>query len=318
MGQKDYAQNDYFKDNTRFADICNGIIYQGKDIVKPEELQEVEADIVYYDEKEQLHKIIPDKVRIWKGICISIIALENQTKVDYSMVLRIMKIEALTYYKQWLEREKEYRRKVILKTGENFEWNLLGKEIKLLPVIVLVIYLGTEKSWDGAKCLYDMLNIDKTLEPYITNYKINIFDYHEYEDFSCFKTENRLIFETLACTENKRKLKRIFEQKCNEYKKLDRNTLMLLCDLIGFKNKKMIKERIMEGKEMCKALEDIENDARKEGMEEGLKEGMAEGLTRAIKNLMESLNISVVRAMEILKMSEEEQGKYMALLEMDK
>ena len=30
MGQKDLAQNDYLNDNVRFADMCNGIIFQGE------------------------------------------------------------------------------------------------------------------------------------------------------------------------------------------------------------------------------------------------------------------------------------------------
>ena len=39
MGQKDYAQNDYFKDKVRFADVCNGILYHGQLVIQPEELQ---------------------------------------------------------------------------------------------------------------------------------------------------------------------------------------------------------------------------------------------------------------------------------------
>ena len=317
MGQKDYAQNDYFKDKVRFADICNGIIYHGKDIVKPEELQELDTDIVYYDEKEQLHKIIPDKIRMWKGICISIISLESQTKVDYSMVLRTMKEEMLFYYKQWIDQEREARRKGILKKGEKYEWSQVGKAAKLVPIVVIVIYFGTDKIWDGAKCLYDMLNIDKDMEPYITNYKMNLFDYHEHEDFSFFKTENRLFFETLACADSKRKIKKIFEEKRNEYKNLDENTLMLLCDLMGLKNKQIVKEKIKEDKELCKAIEELENDARKEGIEEGIKEGKTEGFIIAINNLMESLKISEVQAMDLLKLPETEKGKYMTLLKMN-
>ena len=30
MGQKDLAQNDYFNDENRFADMCNGILFHGK------------------------------------------------------------------------------------------------------------------------------------------------------------------------------------------------------------------------------------------------------------------------------------------------
>ena len=45
MGQKDLAQNDYYSDKVRFADACNGILFQGKQLIKPEELEEVDAEI---------------------------------------------------------------------------------------------------------------------------------------------------------------------------------------------------------------------------------------------------------------------------------
>ena len=110
MGQKDYAQNDYFNDKVRFADVCNGILFQGKDYVRPEDLQEMNPDIVYQDkDKEKLRKTIPDKMCFWKGIYLSVLALENQSMVDYSMVFRTMKTEALSYEKQWRALEREHR-----------------------------------------------------------------------------------------------------------------------------------------------------------------------------------------------------------------
>ena len=59
MGQKDLAQSDYFNDKVRFADACNGILFQGKEIIRPEELQEPDAEMVYREE-EKRRKIIPD------------------------------------------------------------------------------------------------------------------------------------------------------------------------------------------------------------------------------------------------------------------
>ena len=92
---------------------------------------------------------------------------------------------------------------------------------------------------------------------------------------------------------------------------------MLLCDLMGLKNKQIVKEKIKEDKELCKAIEELENDARKEGIEEGIKEGKTEGFIIAINNLMESLKISEVQAMDLLKLPEAEKGKYMTLLKMN-
>ncbi len=218
MGQKDYAQNDYFKDKVRFADVCNGILYHGQPVIRPEELQEMDSDIVYYDGKNALHKLIPDKVMTWKGLCTGIAGIESQTNVDYHMLFRVMKAESLSYARQWSELEKAYRRESKLTEHEVFEWSSLGKESRFVPIIMLVIYFGTDKEWDGARCLYDMLNISEELKPYVNNYNMNLFDY--------------------------------------EYENLDMTTKLLIFDLLGFREDEFLKKRIKEGVHMCKAIED--------------------------------------------------------------
>lgn len=300
MGQRDLAQNDYLNDKTRFADMCNGILFQGKEVVRPEELQEADTSIIYYDGKEQLKKIIPDKMCIWRGVLISVLGLEAQTKVDYGMVLRNMKADALSYQKQWIEKEKEYRRKGILKEGEIFSWSEPGKESRLVPVIMIVVYFGTDKAWDGARCLYDMLDFDKELEPYITNYKLNIFDYHDYDDFSFFKTENRLVFETLSCSDNKKEMKAFLISKAEEYDKLDMDTKMLICDLIGLKNNIKVKEKIKGGAKMCKAIREWEEEAVERGIEQGMKD--------SIQKLVKNLSVTMDEAMDILEIPTKERA----------
>ena len=74
----------------------------------------------------------------------------------------------------------------------------MKKEWRFEPIITLVIYLGKEGEWDGAKSLYELVEPDESLYPYVNNYRLNLYDYHEYEDFSIFKTENRVLFEILS------------------------------------------------------------------------------------------------------------------------
>jgi len=64
MGDKDKAQKDFFDDNKRFADLYNGIMFQGKPIIKAVELEEADPNIVYWAEKKHA-EIIPDKVKKW-------------------------------------------------------------------------------------------------------------------------------------------------------------------------------------------------------------------------------------------------------------
>ena len=293
MGQKDLAQNDYFKDKRRFADVCNGILFQGREVIRPEELQEKEADIIFYNPQEQLREIIADEVMIWNGICINIVGIESQTKVDYSMVFRLMKEEALSYDRQWNDNAKEWTHSRETIKEVNYAWSPEGKEARFCPVILLVIYFGIDKKWDGARCLYDMLDMNKDVEPYISNYKMNLFDFHDCNDFSVFKTENRLLFETLASCNTKKEMYAFML------------TTKLMCDLLGLKHDKILKKMAKEGISMCRAMEELMEDAREEGREQGREEI----LSAVVNNLMNSLHVSMEKAKELLKISEMELGK---------
>ena len=301
MGQKDLAQNDYYNDKVRFADVCNGILFQGKDMIKPEELEETDADIVYREEEGKLRKVIPDKVRRWKGVYIAVLSMENQSKVDYHMVLRAMKSEAVYYERQWKEREQEYKRLGFLHEKAQLCWS--GKEERFVPIITIVIYYGIEGEWDGAKCLYDMLDIDKELEPFVTNYKLNLFDYHECKDFSVFKTENREMFELLSCAGDRKKMNQLLTENQGRYNRLTQETAQMICDMAGIKRQRIqVMDEEKEEIDMCKAWDEQEEWGRKKGIAE------------AVSKIMDSLKITALEAMDILKIEKEEQEEYLELM----
>lgn len=308
MGQKDLAQNNYFKDKRRFADVCNGILFQGREVIRPEELQEKESGIIFYNSKDQLSEIIADTVMMWNGMCINLLGIESQTKVDYSMVFRLMKEEALSYDKQWNDNAGEWARSRESTREVNYAWSAEGKEARFTPVILLVIYFGIDKKWDGARSLYDMLNMNKDVEPYISNYKMNLFDFHECSDFSVFKTENRLLFETLANCKTKKQMYKFMKAHEDEYEKWDVLTTKLMCDLLGLKHEKILK-KIEEGVGMCRAMEELLEDAREMGIEVGKEIGKEETLSTLLNNLMSSMHVSVEKAKELLKITEIESGK---------
>ena len=230
MGQRDLAQNDYLNYRYRFADICNGILFGGDTIVRPEELRECSEDIVYHEGNGR-RKIIPDKVRLWNGLYLAVVSVENQTMVDYSMVFRMMKEEAVSYERQWNERERELR--LAGRLGEKTHLCWKGKGEIFIPVVPIVIYYGTDKLWDGATCLYDMLDMNEALAPYITNYRLNLFDYHNCKDLSVFKTENRELFEVLSCAKSEEAMDTLVHQNEERYKELAYDAAQTICDIAG-------------------------------------------------------------------------------------
>ena len=295
MGQKDYAQNDYFNDKVRFADICNGVLFHGSELIKPEDLQEMNPDIIYRDnEKKKLRKNIPDKMCMWKGIYISVLALENQSLVDYSMVFRAMKTEAISYEKQFKVMEREYCHQGLIGEKENLAWNVLAKDVRFVPVILIVIYYGMEKIWDGAKCLHDMLNIKEELKPYVTNYKMNLFDYHDYEDFAFFKTDNRVVFEMLSCAKDEKKMDELIRVNRDRYRYLSADVVEFIFLLTGIDLGKLEIVENHEGMEvldMCKAWDDHWKSGEKAGIMIGEERGIEVFVKDKIMDGMEESSI---------------------------
>ena len=180
------------------------------------------------------------------------------------------------------------------------------KEEKFVPVITIVIYYGTDEKWNGAKCLYDMLEINKELEPFVSNYRLNLFDYHNCEDFSIFKTENRILFELLSTARDKKAMKQLLNKNRERYNKVDSNVMRTMFDIIGIKYKVSEKNNEEGDGDMCKAIE--------EWAEEERTAGKFEGTAEALRNIMDSLKITASEAMDILKIAKEEQAEYMKLI----
>lgn len=307
MGKKDLWQSDYFESNRRFADMCNGALFGGKDLIKPEDLKAEDSTIVNHLINNDAVKVICDKVKKWNGIDLAIVIIENQSYVDFRMVLRAMQDEILAY-----ERQRKEAFEKAKKEGYQFQSNELlsgmKREQKFIPVITLILYLGTEDKWDGAKTLYELLEIGEDIKPLVSNYKLNIFDYHEYGDFSIFKTENRLLFEVLSHSRDKNCVIEILQKASEEYE-VDRDTASAILGMIGVNVDLDNIKSENNGKDiydMCKAVEDIKNDARSEGIEQGIKVN----ISKNIQSLMKNLNFTLEQAMDALDIPEGDRKKF--------
>lgn len=228
MGEMDLKHNEYFESNIRFADAYNGILFGGKQIIKPEELKESDSVFVQLFEKK--------------------------------------------------------------------------KEWKFAPVVPLVIYLGKEQ-WDAASTLYELTDIEDILKPFINNYRLNLYDYHNETDFTKFKTENKYLFKLLYYSDDKEKIKQILNDVYNDdslsiyVDKILLNTIGVSFDLETIIEIKNGKERV----KMIKALEDIRNEGKAEGMDIGYLKALKEN----VDSLMKSLNITLEQALDTLNIDNE-------------
>lgn len=269
MGKSDEYFYTYLDDNNRFADQVNGALFQGKQVVKPDELEPADAQMIYLGREagvKENFKTIADKARMWKGRLIHILLVEQQTHVDYRMVLRNMLSESLNYHRQWKQKKASHKEGEDLKLGTDEFFSGMKKDEKFVPVVTLVVYCGADHSWDGARCLYDLLDIDDEMKAFVTNYRLNLYDCHEHDTFDEYHTGLRQLFETVRYGKDKKQLKRVMEENKEAYNNIDRDTRELLEVVANIKISEEYK--VMKGKEerfkMCKAFEDYKLEGKQE------------------------------------------------------
>lgn len=101
MGKKDIGLKTYLQDTARYADLWNGGVFQGRQIVKAEELR-ASSPVHVWTEQDKALERQGDLVmkQHYNGQRFVVLALENQERTDYAMPARVMIQEALEYDRQ--------------------------------------------------------------------------------------------------------------------------------------------------------------------------------------------------------------------------
>ena len=280
MGKKDITLKDYFSDSTRYADLLNGSVFQGKQMICAGELQDADTAQAKSDALAVLERTNDIAMKQMKdGSIFAVWVVANQEKVDYSMPARVMMQEALAYDKQLKEMKRENKDKEqenpFADSGEFL--SKIRKWDRLYPVVTLVVYWG-EEQWQGAKSLHDMIRFgeDKALadalRKLIPEYPLHFLNLSEVHDYRKFHSEIRTLFELY----DKRNDKEAFYSYLNHNdrgRKMDEETAWALSKMLNMDVTKLQRnENQEEGGEsgmMCKAIEDLIEDGRAEGKAEG-------------------------------------------------
>ena len=302
MGTKDVCQSNYLDDPVRFADQVNGALFGGRQVVMARELEETDPVAVYQRQEgsgRKNYRVMADKTYIWKEKLIRIITVENQNYVDYRMVLRNMLSESIGYHKQWRRLRAQHEQRGDL-TGSTDEYlSGMKKDEKFFPIITLVVYFGTEHTWDGAKSLYELLYLDDEMKPYVSDYKLNLYDCMAHESFAEYRTGLRQVFETVRYGKDKKKLKKIMEESAEAYSSIDSATREMIEVMANVKITEEYGHTVHENGveerryDMCQAILDM--------IEDGRMEGKIQGMIDAITELLEDLGQIPQRVMELIQ-----------------
>jgi hypothetical protein len=286
MGEKDISEKSLEECNDVFADIVNVLLFNGEQVVSPDELSEA-TPYSNYSANGKIRNQERDVFKYWNNtqIRVAALGLENQTTDDDDMPLRIINYDASAYRAQLKQ----------------------GNKNKRYPVVSLVLYFGYKEKWNKAKTLYDRLEIADRLKKYVSDYRINLFEiaYLEDDQVAKFKSDFRFVADYFV---QMRKTGKYIppDEKVTHVQEL----LTLMRALTG--NQKFVEAYDeQKGKERI-SMRTFLDDAFDEGEAKGEAKGITKGITTGkitaryedgmpIEKIAERTNVSVDIVVSVLK-----------------
>ena len=281
MGEKDTAEKVLEDYNDVFADIVNVLLFEGKELMKEEELSNAK-DKSQYKAENRLHEQERDVSKFWSRgeVRIALCGLENQTLIDKDMPFRVIGYDGSAYRSQLTEGKK-----------------------RRYPVVTMVLYFGL-KPWEGKRSLYECLEIPEEIRPYVSDYRINVFEiaYLEEEQVKRFKSDFRFVADYFVQI-----------RKNRDYKP-SRETIRHVDELLKLMTVLTEDERFIEAqnqseggvRNMCEVLDRAEERGRAEGKAEGKAEGRVEGRAEGKIVAYADVGLTVTEIAEKMRLSEEE------------
>lgn len=246
MAKKDAAEKILESYNDVFADIVNVLLFNGKEVLKPDELVDQTPRAVYKADG-QVREMERDVAKRWlkQNIRIACVGLENQTDVDPDMPIRVIGYDGA-----------EYRSELNTDSKERY------------PVVTLVLYFGYKKHWNKPLNLLSCVDVPEEFKPYVNDYRINLFEiaYLTDEQVKLFKSDFRIVADYFVQMRKNNDYKPEPLEMCHV-----QETLQLLSVMTHDNRYEAACNSPEEGdfKNMCEVLDRIENRGKAEGKAEG-------------------------------------------------
>ena len=265
MKEENATSIEFFRDFRRGADLINGVIFHGKQIVREWDLQEqnpVLHDISKKDNRvSAVENTLDLSVMVTVGKAKFLLMLQGQTIEHYVMPVRASHERGTDYYNQWKKLQKKHNEVGDLKKGEEY---LSGakKRDKFYPVIHIVVYFG-KKRWKAARKMEDLFWIERfpeELKKLFTEKSLLIFEMRHFPNEEWFQTDLRQVCGFLKRTNDRMKLKTYIEENQEVFSNLPEDAYDFLTVMAGIRNLRLIKQEVQSkggGFDMCKAIKEM-------------------------------------------------------------
>ena len=306
MGEKDSAEKLLENCKDVYADIINGFLYQGKAEVCQEELIDSVRRSQYKADSNVLHEQERDGLKYWErnNVRFAVFGIENQTQIDKYMPMRIIGYDGAEYRNMLKDRSKKKKACIMP-----------------VPVITLVLYFGKDH-WDKRKTLKELMELPKELESYFNDYRINVFEvaWLTDDEIARFTSDFRIIADFFVQNRKNEEI-RLGKEKIEHVDEVLKFLEVMSKDDRFGKISEEIRKTGRRPEYMCEMLDMIEKRGERRGEKRGERRGekrgeklgKRNGILLSIRNLMDSLGVTVERAMELLKIPQDEYEVYKSL-----
>ena len=271
--QKDVSLKTFWRDNEHFADLFNATVFNGKQVLKPDKLTEMDTDVSATIHSKSYNESITRNRDVVKkmsdGVEFNILGLEIQDKTHYAMPLRTMTYDALGYIKEYNDIKKHHKlNKDSFSSHEEF-LSGINKSDRFHPIITLVLYYG-ESLWDGPTCLSDMMiSMPDNINAYFSDYKLNLVQILDSDKYTFYNEDVRDVFNIIMNIYNDD-----FDSIYREYesRNVDIDVMELICNITSVPKLMDLCTDTEQGGtvNMCEAMKRFQAECESKGMKEGI------------------------------------------------
>ena len=271
--QKDVSLKTFWRDNEHFADLFNATVFNGKQVLKPDKLTEMDTDVSATIHSKSYNESITRNRDVVKkmsdGVEFNILGLEIQDKTHYAMPLRTMTYDALGYIKEYNDIKKHHKlNKDSFSSHEEF-LSGINKSDRFHPIITLVLYYG-ESLWDGPTCLSDMMiSMPDNIKAYFSDYKLDLVQILDSDKYTFYNEDVRDVFNIIRNIYNDD-----FDSIYREYesRNVDIDVMELICNITSVPKLMDLCTDTEQGGtvNMCEAMKRFQAECESKGMKEGI------------------------------------------------
>ena len=282
-GQADTVTKAYMRGNAVFADAFNYLLYDGRAVIDPHDLKEIDPTEIALpfgardgkENRKQKEEAVQKYRDLLKNAVVMedgktayvLLGIENQTDIHYAMPVKNAIYDALQYGRQVSEiaarhRAERKHQNLEKKVSDGEYLSGFYKEDRLIPVITLVIHFGAEE-WDGPISLHEMMEIgNPELLKYVQDYRIHLIDPFSLtdEELGKFSTSPREVLGYIKYSGDKKQLHSFTDN--NPRMTMEADAVRVIRTVT---NMPVEIQEEAEEVNMCKAIEEMMEDSRQEG-----------------------------------------------------